>query len=75
MPKAGDQFKRGRKTYTVIWAAANHVIYVIDGGDRGHLVSMSEWRKMLSAPKSTAQSPGDPRRPPAAPSCGAGGCT
>lgn len=45
-PKAGDQYKHGRRIYTVIWAAANHVIYVIDGGEIGHVVSVSEWRKM-----------------------------
>lgn len=47
-PKAGDQVKLGRRVLTVIWAAANHVIYVVDGGDLGHVVSVSEWRKMLA---------------------------
>ena len=47
-PKAGDQVKLGRRVLTVIWAAANHVIYVVDGGDMGHVVSVSEWRKMLA---------------------------
>jgi len=36
-PKSGDQVKLGRRVLTVIWAAANHVIYVVDGGDLGML--------------------------------------
>ena len=62
-PKAGDQFARGRRIYTVIWAAANHVIYVIDGGDLGHVVSMSEWRKIFSDQAPLASSDSEPSGP------------
>ena len=49
-PKAGDQVKVRRRTLTVIWAAANHVIYVTDDKpDCGHVVSMSEWRKLTAS--------------------------
>lgn len=61
-PKAGDQFKRGRRIYTVIWAAANHVIYVIDGGDCGHVVSMSEWRKLMASLQSLPPTPAQSRK-------------
>lgn len=64
-PKSGDQVKLGRRVLTVIWTASNHVIYVVDGGDLGHVVSVSEWRTMLEREGSptSSQSPSPSRGP------------